>query len=94
MFCWYGDDGRLVETQPESRIDPAQVDRSAATTIVTLGLWDNGDRFLLDGHHRLRAYARLGLAPPKLTIVRLDPPPIDRTAPAPRSARSSAAIAT
>ena len=84
--CWYGDDGRLVETQPESRIDPAQVDRCATTiaagersAIVTLGLWDNGDRFLLDGHHRLRAYARLGLAPPELTIVRLDPPPIDRT---------------
>lgn len=83
---WYGDDGRLVETQPESRIDPARVARftaeiaaGARPPLVTLGLSDNSDRFLLDGHHRLRAYTELGLTHPELTIVRLDPPPLDRT---------------
>lgn len=83
---WFGDEGRLVETQPESRIEPARVDRFAAEIaagarppLVTLGLWDNHDRFLLDGHHRLRAYRKLGLGYPELAIVRLDAPPVDRT---------------
>ena len=82
---WYGDEGRLVETQPEARIDPARVDAQAAAIaggarppIVTLGISFNHDRFVLDGHHRLRAYHRLGLQAPELSIVRLDAPPVDR----------------
>lgn len=84
-YSWYGDEGRIVETQPESRIDPARVDRftaeiaaGARPPLITLGLWDSHDGFLLDGHHRLRAYRRLGLGYPQLSIVRLDPPPLDR----------------
>lgn len=37
------------------------------------------DRFLLDGHHRRRAYHRLRRPAPELQILRLDPPPVDRT---------------
>jgi hypothetical protein len=82
-LSWYGDECRIVETQ--ARIDPARVDAwadriagGARPTIVTLGLDEHMDRFLLDGHHRRRAYHRLGVAAPELRIVRLDAPPVDR----------------
>lgn len=85
-ISWYGDECRVVETQAEARIERARVDRwtaaiagGARPSIVTLGLFDHCDRFLLDGHHRRRAYQDLGLTPHELEIIRLDPPPIDRT---------------
>lgn len=86
-IAWYGDDGVFVETQPDDVIAPARVDElaraiagGARPAIVLLGVPFNPDTFVLDGHHRLRAYHRLRIAPPALSIARLDAPQVDRSA--------------
>jgi len=77
------DDRNLVGTQPRESIDEGRVSffrdrvrngrRPIVLTVTTKGSWCE---FVIDGHHKLEAYARERVRPAILTIDRGDPPEI------------------
>lgn len=85
---YYGGDNPIITTFPPEELSEARVAhyeeliRQGERPLgIALGCQDdfNYDQlshsiFLLDGHHKLKAYERLRITPPLLVIARLDPP--------------------
>jgi hypothetical protein len=82
---FYPGDHMLVATRPSDRMDPARIEhyraaiRGGARPLpLVIRVAEGRTSFVLDGHHKLRAYRSLGVPAALVSIERTQAGPIDK----------------
>lgn len=82
---FYPGDHMLVATRPSDRMDPTRIEHyraairgGARPLLIVIRVAEGRTSFVLDGHHKLRAYRSLGVPAALVSIERTGAGPIDK----------------